>query len=484
MTDDHFVTTTDTGTPAPSDEFSQSVGSNGPLLLQDHYLIQKMAQFNRERVPERVVHAKGGGAYGVFEATEDVSQFTKADLFAKGKRTNLILRFSSVAGELGFPDTVRDPRGFAIKFYTEQGNYDLVGNNTPVFFIRDPQKFSDFIHSQKRRADTHLHDNNMQWDFWTLSPESAHQVTFLMSDRGTPYSWRHMNGYGSHTFLWYNAVGDKYWVKYHFKTEQGIKNFTNDEAAAMTAQDRDFHIRDLHAAIKNGDHPSWRVQVQVMPFEEAASYRFNPFDLTKVWPHADYPPITIGRLTLNKNADNYFAEIEQAAFEPANFVPGIGPSPDKMLQGRLFSYPDTHRYRIGPNYLQLPVNRPHSPVHSYNKDGAMRYENPGDPVYAPNTVGGPAADPQRWHGDTYQVSGEIIRSAYTLHSQDDDFGQPRALWENVLTDIERDHLVANIVGHAGAPEVTAETKTRVVEYWRGVHPELGAQVSKGLNGQV
>ena len=296
MTDDHFVTTTDAGTPAPSDEFSQSVGSNGPLLLQDHYLIQKMAQFNRERVPERVVHAKGGGAYGMFEATEDVSQFTKAGLFTKGKRTNLVLRFSSVAGELGFPDTVRDPRGFAIKFYTEQGNYDLVGNNTPVFFIRDPQKFSDFIHSQKRRADTHLHDNNMQWDFWTLSPESAHQVTFLMSDRGTPYSWRHMNGYGSHTFLWYNAVGDKYWVKYHFKTEQGIKNFTDAEAAAMTAQDRDFHIRDLHAAIKNGDHPSWTVQVQVMPFEDAASYRFNPFDLTKVWPHADYPPITIGRL--------------------------------------------------------------------------------------------------------------------------------------------------------------------------------------------
>ncbi|HXS65305.1 MAG TPA: catalase [Streptosporangiaceae bacterium] len=484
MTDDHFVTTTDAGTPAPSDEFSQSVGSNGPLLLQDHYLIQKMAQFNRERVPERVVHAKGGGAYGVFEATEDVSQFTKAGLFAKGKRTNLILRFSSVAGELGFPDTVRDPRGFAIKFYTEQGNYDLVGNNTPVFFIRDPQKFSDFIHSQKRRADTHLHDNNMQWDFWTLSPESAHQVTFLMSDRGTPYSWRHMHGFGSHTFLWYNAVGDKYWVKYHFKTEQGIRNFTDAEAAAMTAEDRDFHIRDLHAAIKNGDHPSWRVEVQVMPFEEAAGYRFNPFDLTKVWPHADFPPITVGRLTLNKNADNYFAEIEQAAFEPANFVPGIGPSPDKMLQGRLFSYPDTHRHRIGPNYLQLPVNRPHAPVHSYNKDGAMRYDNPGDPVYAPNSFGGPAADPQLWHGDTYQVSGEIIRSAYTLHSQDDDFGQPRALWENVLTDIERDHLVANIVAHASAPEVTTDMKSRVVEYWRNIHAELGAQVGKGLNGQV
>jgi catalase len=476
------VTTTDTGMTAPSDEFSQSAGADGPLLLQDHYLIQKMAQFNRERVPERVVHAKGGGAYGVFEATEDVSQYTRAAMFARGKRTDMLVRFSTVAGELGFPDTVRDPRGFALKFYTDEGNYDLVGNNTPVFFIRDPQKFSDFIHSQKRRADTHLHDNNMQWDFWTLSPESAHQVSFLMSDRGTPYTWRNMNGYGSHTFLWYNAAGEKFWVKYHFKTEQGIRNFRLDEAAAMSAQDRDFHLRDLHAAIKGGDHPSWRLEMQVMPFADAADYRFNPFDLTKVWPHADYPPITVGRFTLNRNPENYFAEIEQASFEPANFVPGIAASPDKMLQGRLFSYPDTHRYRIGPNYLQLPVNRPKSPVHSYNKDGAMRYANPGDPVYAPNTAGGPAADPEVWKGSEYGVAGEIVRSAYTLHADDDDFGQPRALWQTVLDDTGRDHLVSNIAGHASAPEVTAETKSRVAEYWRKVHPELGARVAKELNG--
>jgi catalase len=468
--------------PAPSDEFSQSVGTDGPLLLQDHYLIQKMAQFNRERVPERVVHAKGGGAFGVFEATEDVSQYTKADIFTKGKRTDMLIRFSTVAGELGFPDTVRDPRGFALKFYTEQGNYDLVGNNTPVFFIRDPQKFSDFIHSQKRRADTHLHDNNMQWDFWTLSPESAHQVSFLMSDRGTPYTWRNMNGYGSHTFMWYNAAAEKFWVKYHFKTEQGIRNFTLEEAAGMSAQDRDFHLRDLHAAIKNGDHPSWRLEMQIMPFAAAAGYRFNPFDLTKVWPHSDYPPITVGRFTLNRNPDNYFAQIEQASFEPANFVPGIAASPDKMLQGRLFSYPDTHRYRIGPNYLQLPVNRPKSPVHSYNKDGAMRYENPADPVYAPNSAGGPAADPELWKGSEYEVAGEIVRSAYTLHAEDDDFGQPRALWEKVLDETGRDHLVGNIAGHAGAPEVTAETRTRVSEYWRKVHPDLGARVAKALNG--
>jgi catalase len=482
MSDHPPVTTTDAGIPAPSDEHSLSVGPNGPLLLQDHYLIQKMAQFNRERVPERIVHAKGGGAYGVLEITEDVSQYTKADLFTKGKKTPLLTRFSSVAGELGSADTARDPRGFAIKFYTEQGNYDIVGNNTPVFFIRDPQKFQDFIHSQKRRADNHLRDNNMQWDFWTLSPESAHQVTFLMSDRGTPASWRNMNGYGSHTFLWYNASGEKFWVKYHFKTDQGIENFAAAEAAAMAATDADFHIRDLNSAIKRADFPSWTVQVQVMPYAEAADYRFNPFDLTKVWPHSDYPPITIGRFTLDRNAENYFAEIEQAAFEPANMVPGVGPSPDKMLQGRLFSYPDTHRYRIGPNYLQLPVNRPKSPVHSYNRDGAMRYENPGDPVYAPNTAGGPAADPGLWQGDSYQIAGEIIRSAYTPHAADDDFGQPRTLWEKVLSETDRDHLVRNIVGHAGAPEVTSETKLRVVDYWTKVHPDLGARVSKELNG--
>ncbi|WP_329519031.1 catalase [Spirillospora sp. NBC_01491] len=474
------TTTTDAGIAAPSDEHSQSIGPNGPLLLQDHYLIQKMAHFNRERVPERVVHAKGGGAFGTLEITEDVSQFTKAGLFQKGARTESLVRFSTVAGELGAADTSRDPRGFAVKFYTGEGNYDLVGNNTPVFFIRDPQKFSDFIHSQKRRADNHLHDHNMQWDFWTQSPESAHQVSLLMSDRGTPFSWRHMNGYGSHTFLWYNAAGEKFWVKYHFKTDQGVKNLTDAEAAAWQAKDADLHIRDLYTSIKNGDFPTWTVQVQVMPFEEAADYRFNPFDLTKVWPHADYEPITIGRWTLNRNPDDYFAQIEQAAFEPANLVPGIGASPDKMLQGRLFSYPDTHRHRIGANYLQLPVNRPRNEVHTYNKDGAMAYTNPADPVYTPNTVGGPVADPELWKGDSYDVAGEIVRSAYTLHRDDDDFGQPRALWEKVLSDTDRDNMVGNILGHASAPEVTPEMKVRVAEYWRNIQKDLGDRVAKGL----
>ncbi|MCB5907560.1 catalase [Streptomyces pinistramenti] len=480
MTERRRVTTTDSGIPVSSDEYSQSVGSNGPLLLQDHHLIQKLAAFDRERVPERVVHAKGGGAYGVLEITEDVSQFTKANVFQRGKRTDLFLRFSTVAGELGFADTVRDPRGFAVKLYTDEGNYDIVGNNTPIFFIRDPLKFPDFIHSQKRRADNHLHDNNMQWDFWTLSPESAHQVTLLMSDRGTPFSWRHMNGYGSHTFLWYNAAGEKFWVKYHFKTDQGIKNFTHDEAAAAAADDPDAHIRDLHRSIDTGDHPSWTLQVQVMPFADAVDYRFNPFDLTKIWPHEDYPPIDIGTLTLNRNPENYFAEVEQAAFEPSNLVPGIAPSPDKMLQGRLFSYPDTHRHRIGANYLQLPVNRPRNAVHSYNRDGAMRFDNPSDPVYAPNSAGGPAGDPGLLAGEGYEVTGELVRSAHRLRTEDDDFGQARALWEKVLTETDRAHLVTNIVAHASAPEVHTAMKERVVAYWNHVHKDLGARVARGL----
>jgi catalase len=474
------ATTTDAGVPAPSDEHSLSVGPDGPLLLQDHYLIQKMAQFNRERVPERVVHAKGGGAYGYFEVTADVAEYTKAAfLSAVGKRTEVFTRFSTVAGELGSADTARDPRGFAVKFYTEEGNYDLVGNNTPIFFIRDPSKFSDFIHSQKRRADTHLRDNNMQWDFWTLSPESAHQVAILMSDRGTPRTWRNMNGYGSHTFMWVNAEGGRTWVKYHFKTEQGVENFTDAEAKAMASADPDFHLRDLHTAIGRGRFPSWRLEVQLMPFEDAATYRFNPFDLTKVWPHGDYPPMTVGRMVLDRNPADYFSEVEQASFEPANLVPGIGPSPDKMLLGRLFSYPDTHRYRIGPNYLQLPVNRPRSPVHSYNKDGAMRYDPSTDPVYAPNSVGGPKADPQR-HGDAvWSADGEFVRAAYTLRSDDDDFGQAGTLVRTVMSDVDRDHLTSNIIGHA-SQGVTPEVQRRVVEYWRTVDADLGARVGKGL----
>jgi catalase len=483
VTDRPPPTTTDAGIPAPSDEHSLTVGADGPILLQDHYVVQKMAQFNRERVPERVVHAKGGGAHGFFEVTEDVTQFCKADFLSQvGKRTPVFLRFSTVAGELGSPDTVRDPRGFAMKFYTEHGNYDLVGNNTPIFFIRDPSKFSDFIHSQKRMPDTNLRSNDAQWDFWTLSPESAHQVSFLMSDRGTPRTWRHQNGYGSHTFLWENAGGEKFWVKYHFKTVQGIDTFSDAEAKSVVAEEPDFHIRDLFESIVKGDAPEWRLEMQVMPFADAPDYRFNPFDLTKVWPHGDYPPITIGRLVLDRNPENYFAEVEQAAFEPANLVPGIGPSPDKMLLGRLFSYPDTHRYRIGPNYLQLPINQPKSPVHSYNKDGAMRYQHHGNqPVYAPNSYGGPKADPSFGEAVWGVEGAEMVRHAYTLHSEDDDFGQPGTLWRKVLSDTDRDHLVANIVGHA-TTGVTPAIQERVIDYWTKVDADLGSRVAAGVRG--
>jgi catalase len=475
-------TTTDSGIPAPSDEFSLTVGPNGPILLQDHYLVQKMAQFNRERVPERVVHAKGGGAHGVFEVTEDVTQWCKADFLKPGKRTEMFIRFSTVAGELGSADTVRDPRGFAIKFYTDEGNYDMVGNNTPIFFVRDPQKFQDFIHSQKRLPDTNLRSNDMQWDFWTLSPESAHMVTWLMGDRGTPRTWRNMNGYSSHTYLWENEGGEKFWVKYHFKTDQGVESFTDEEAKAMVAEEPDFHLRDLFDSIAKGDHPSWTLNMQIMPFADAADYRFNPFDLTKVWPHGDYPLIPIGRMTLNRNPENYFTEVEQAAFEPANMVRGIGPSPDKMLLGRLFSYPDTHRYRIGPNYLQLPINAPKVPVHSYNKDGAMRYRHNGtQPVYAPNSYGGPKADPAFadtvWGVD----GGEIIRSAYQPHREDDDFGQPGTQYRKVLDDDAKARLVSNIVGHA-TNAVTGPVQERVIQYWTSVDSELGARVAEGIRG--
>ncbi len=476
-------TTTDAGIPAASDEFSLTVGADGPILLQDHYLIQKMAQFNRERVPERVVHAKGGGAHGFFEVTEDISQYCKADFLAPGKRTPLFIRFSTVAGELGSADTVRDPRGFAIKFYTDEGNYDMVGNNTPVFFVRDPSKFQDFIHSQKRLPDTNLRSNDMQWDFWTLSPESAHQVTILMSDRGTPRTWRNQNGYSSHTYLWENEGGEKFWVQYHFKTAQGIENFTDDEAKAMVAEEPDFHIRDLHDAIAKGDAPEWNLEMQIMPFADAADYRFNPFDLTKVWPHGDYPPITIGRMVLDRNPENYFAEVEQAAFEPANLVRGIGPSPDKMLLGRLFSYPDTHRHRIGTNYLQLPINAPKSPVHSYNKDGGMRYRHNGNqPVYAPNSFGGPVADPRFAETAWGVEGGEIIRAAYTPHRDDDDFIQPGTLVREVMSDTDREHLVTNIVGHA-TNAVSAPVQERVIQYWTSVDPDLGSRVAQGIKGE-
>ncbi|WP_432174150.1 catalase [Streptomyces sp. Tue6028] len=476
-------TTNNVGNPVESDEHSLTVGPDGPILLQDHYLIEKMAQFNRERVPERVVHAKGSGAYGFFEVTNDVSQFTKADLFQPGKRTEMLARFSTVAGEQGSPDTWRDPRGFALKFYTELGNYDLVGNNTPVFFVRDTIKFQDFIRSQKRHPATGLRSNDMQWDFWTLSPESAHQVTWLMGDRGIPKTYRHMNGYSSHTYMWINGAGERFWVKYHFKTDQGIDFLTQAEADELAGTDADVHRRDLYESIESGNAPSWTLKVQIMPFDDAADYRFNPFDLTKVWPHGDYPLIDVGRMTLHRNPEDYFIHIEQAAFEPSNLVPGIGPSPDKMLLGRLFSYPDTHRYRIGPNYSQLPPNRPHSPVNSYAKDGPMRYEpsNAARP-YAPNSYGGPDADYGQF-GDpaSWETAGELVREAYRLHSEDDDWGQPGTLVRQVLDDAARDRLVSNVTGHLKAG-VSRPVLDRALQYWRNIDKEIGDRIAHQVNG--
>lgn len=472
-------TTTNFGAPAGSDAHSLTVGADGPIVLHDHYLVEKLAQFNRERVPERVVHAKGGGAFGVLEVTEDVSQFTKAALFQPGARTEALARFSSVAGEQGSPDTWRDPRGFALKFYTTEGNYDLVGNNTPVFFLRDTIKFPDFIRSQKRLPGSNLRDHDMQWDFWTLSPESAHQVTWLMGDRGLPRTWRNMDGFGSHTYQWINAGGERFWVKYHFRTDQGHEFLTQADADRIAGEDADHHIRDLYEAIARGDAPSWTVHVQVMPYADAASYRFNPFDLTKVWPKGDYPLIKVGTLRLDRNPENYFAQIEQAAFEPSNFVPGIAASPDKMLLGRIFSYADAHRYRIGTNYAQLPVNAPKNEVNSYSKDGAMRYSFAAAdrPVYAPNSHGGPAAEPSLVGDAGWESDGELVRAAATLHAEDDDFGQAGTLVREVLDDAARDRLVGNIAGHVGQVK-DAELRQRVYAYWRSVDETLGKRVEE------
>jgi catalase len=473
-------TTTDAGIPVRSDEHSLTVGPDGPILLHDHYVIEQMAQWNRERVPERQPHAKGSGAFGRFETHGDVSAFTRAAVFQPGTRTDLVARFSTVAGERGSPDTWRDPRGFALKFYTTEGNYDMVGNNTPVFFIRDPLKFQHFIRSQKRRADSNLRDHDMQWDFWTLSPESAHQVTYLMGDRGVPRTWRHMNGYSSHTYMWVSSSGERFWVKYHFITDQGVECLTQDEADALTSTDTDYHTRDLFGAIERGDHPSWTLKVQIMAFEEARSYRFNSFDVTKVWPHADYPLVEVGRMTLDRNPTDHHSEIEQLAVEPSNLVPGIGPSPDKMLLGRMFAYPDAHRYRIGASYNQLPVNAPRSPVHSYSKDGAMRYRKVSDPVYAPNSKGGPRAEaagygePAGWHTD-----GELVRGAYTPHSEDDDWCQAGTLVRDVMDDAARGRLVSNIAGHL-LDGVTEPVLSRAFEYWRNVDKDLGQRVEDAV----
>jgi catalase len=481
-------TTNNHGAPVESDEHSLTIGDQyGPIALHDVYLVEKMAQFNRERVPERVVHAKGAGAFGQLEVTADISRFTSAAFLQPGKKTEMLARFSTVAGEQGSPDTWRDPRGFALKFYTEEGNYDLVGNNTPVFFVKDPMKFQDFIRSQKRMPDNGLRDHNMQWDFWSLSPESAHQVTWLMGDRGIPKSFRHMDGFGSHTYQWVNAEGVKSWVKYHFKSNQGIEFLTQAEADELAGSSPDHHRQDLFGSIKKGDFPSWSMEVQIMPFDDAAKYRFNPFDVTKVWSQKDYPRIKVATMTLNRNPENFFAQIEQAAFAPSNLVPGIYPSPDKMLLGRVFSYADTQRYRIGTNYAQLPVNAPKSGVGTYSKDGAMRFEynSPETPVYAPNSFGGPHADKTASHfgAGGWESAGALVRSAYFDHPEDGDWVQAGTLVREVLDDDARERLVDNIVGHV-SNGVEEPVLSRVFAYWTNVDADLGKKVEEGVRATM
>jgi len=470
--------TMSTGAPAPSDRNSLTIGSDGPILLHDVHFLEQMAHFNREKTIERQPHAKGSGAFGILETTEDVSRFTRAALFQKGAKTDMLARFSTVAGEQGSPDTWRDVRGFSLKFYTSEGNYDLVGNNTPVFFVRDPMKFPHFIRSQKRLPDSGLRDNHMQWDFWTNNPETAHQVTYVMGVRGLPRTWRHMNGYGSHTYMWINAAGDKFWVKYHFHTQQGMEFFTNEEAAAVAGNDADFHRRDLFDAIARGEHPKWKLSVQVMPYDDARTYRINPFDLTKVWPHEDYPLIPVGTMTLNRNPENFFAQIEQAAFSPGNTVPGIGLSPDKMLLGRAFAYNDAQRNRIGANFHQLPVNQPKVPVNTYMIDGPMNYHHTGNaPVHATNSGGRPWADETGPVADGWEADGTMVRSAYTLRADDDDFSQPGALVREVLNDDERAKLVDQVAGSL-LGGVREPVLSRAFAYWKSVDADLGRRIEE------
>lgn len=473
--------TTAAGNPVGDNQNSLSAGPRGPLLMQDYYLLEKMAHFNRERIPERVVHAKGSGAYGSLTITNDITRFSAAKVFSEvGKKTEALLRFSTVAGERGAADAERDVRGFALKFYTEEGNWDLVGNNTPVFFIRDPLKFSDFIHTQKRDPKTNLRNPTAMWDFWSHSPESLHQVTILFSDRGLPKSYRHVNGYGSHTYSFINAAKERFWVKFHFKTLQGIETISEGEAAKLVGQDRESAQRDLFTAIEEGNFPRWRFLVQVMPEAEAAKTPYNPFDLTKVWPHSDYPLIEVGILELNRNPENYFAEIEQAAFGPANVVPGIGHSPDKMLQARIFSYGDAQRYRLGVNHASIPVNQPRCPTHNYHRDGTMRVDgNGGSGVnYEPNSFGGPAED-ARYKEPSLALSGDADR--YDHREGNDDYGQAGALFR-LMSNAQQALLMDNLTGAmTGVPE---DIQRRQLAHFAKADPAYGTGVAARLGLEV
>jgi len=435
--------TSTAGAPIPDNQNSKSAGPHGPLLLENYQLLEKLAHQNRERIPERVVHAKGSGAYGTFTVTKDITRYTRASIFGEiGKQTEMLARFSTVAGERGAADAERDVRGFALKFYTDEGNWDLVGNNTPVFFIRDPMKFPDFIRTQKRHPRTNMRSATAMWDFWSLSPESLHQVTILFSDRGLPQGYRHMNGYGSHTYSFWNNDGERFWVKFHFKTQQGHRHWTNEEAAEIVGQNRESAQADLYGSIEAGAFPRWTVYVQIMPEADAETQSFDPFDLTKVWPHADFPLVEVGVMELNRNPEHYFAEMEQASFSPSNVVPGIGYSPDKVLQGRLFAYADAHRYRVGTHYEALPVNRPKVAVHSYHADGPMRFDAPRgtDAYYEPNSFGGPVEAPSTQE-PPLRLTGN---AAYYNHRDgNDDYTQPGVLFR-MFDEGQRSRFFRNI----------------------------------------
>ncbi|MET1028561.1 MAG: catalase [Dongiaceae bacterium] len=478
MTDKPTQMTSAAGAPVGDNQNSLTAGPRGPMLLQDVWFLEKLAHFDREVIPERRVHAKGSGAYGKLTITQDITRYSKAGIFAKvGKETPVFIRFSTVAGERGAADAERDVRGFSIKFYTDEGNWDLVGNNTPVFFIRDPLKFPDFIHTQKRDPATNMRNPDAAWDFWSLHPESLHQVTILMSDRGLPRNHRQMHGFGSHTFSLINAQNERFWVKFHFKSKQGVANYTDAEAAQVVAGDRESAQRDLYHSIEAGDFPQWRMCVQVMPEKDALTYRLNPFDLTKVWPHQDYPLIEVGTLELNRNPQNYFAEVEQAAMNPANVVPGIGFSPDKMLQGRLFSYGDTQRYRLGVNHGQIPVNAPRCPFHAVHRDGLMRVDgnNGGEPNYQPNSFAGPVDD-RRFNEPPLALDGAANRFDHRIDT--DYYSQAGDLFR-LMTDDERQRLFGNIGRSLGAVS-RRDIKLRQILHYYKADPAYGAGVAEVL----
>jgi len=464
------------------------VGKNRwPMKIQeqDVHLLDKLAHFDRERIPERVVHAKGTGAFGKFTVTHDISTYTKAAIFSKvGNECRVFVRFSTVGGEKGSADTERDPRGFAVKFYTGEGNWDLVGNNTPVFFIKDPKKFPDFIHTQKRDPKTNLKSPTMMWDFWSLNPESLHQVMILFSDRGTPDGYRFMHGFGSHTFSMINTRNERVWVKFHFKSQQGIKNFTGSEAELLKGKDPDYAQRDLVEAIERGEFPKWKLKIQVMTEEQAKSFRWNPFDVTKIWQYADFPLIDVGVMELNEIPKNYYADVEQSAFAPAHTVDGIGLSPDKLLQGRILAYPDAHRYRLGANYEQIPVNRPINEVHHHQRDGMMSVDGNGgaNPNYYPNSFDDIIAD-KKYKEPPFKLDSDIADSYDRNEEDDDHYTQPGMLFRKVMTDQERENTVNNIVGAMSG--ISGEKRDDIIQrqlnHFHKVDKELAIQVAKGLN---